>query len=373
MGSCPLCRRVDYVCNENCAAKSPGKKMKAVVIEEFGGPEVLRYVEAPAPEAAPDQIVVKVHSVSVNRTLDCVVRAGKYPVKIQLPHLLGADPAGEVADVGGGVTKFNVGDRVAVISAVPCQTCRQCLNGDEASCVDSKRVGVDLWGGYAEYIVVPSRYAVKVPDELSFAEATVITRHFPMAFNLLASKADVKPAERVLVMGATGALGSSCVQVAKMLGAIIIAGAGTDERVELAKSYGADLGINYRAHDLTREIMRLTDNEGVDVVCENISDPTLWPAAFASLGMNGRLVTAGAHGGGTVMLDVKRLYMRRLRIIGAAGANMADVEKALAAASQRKIRAVINRTMPLRDAAEGHRIVEQNQVTGKIILEPFAG
>jgi NADPH:quinone reductase-like Zn-dependent oxidoreductase len=217
---------------------------------------------------------------------------------------------------------------------------------------------------------VPERYAVKLPDEISFAEGTVITRHFPMAFHLLASKADVKPGERVLVMGATGALGSSCVQVAKMLGANVIAGAGTDGRVELAKSYGADLGINYRAHDLANEVMRLTDNAGVDVVCENISDPTLWPAAFTSLALNGRLVTAGAHGGGTVTLDVNRLYMRRLRIIGAAGTSLADVEKALAAARQGKIRAIINQTLSLRDAAEAHRIVENNQIAGKIILDP---
>lgn len=298
------------------------------------------------------------------------MRAGKYPVKLQLPHVLGADPAGEVVEVGHEVTNFQPGDRVAVISATPCQQCAPCLRGEDFNCVDSKRIGVDRWGGCAELIAVPARYAVKLPDEISFAEGTVITRHFPMAFNLLVGKADVRPGDRVLVMGATGALGSSCVQVAKMLGATVIAGAGTDERVELAKSYGADFGTNYRSHNLTEEILRLTDNRGVDVVCENISDPTLWPAAFAGLAINGRLVTAGAHGGGTVTLDAKRLYMRRLRILGAAGTNLQDIEKALDAARQGKIRAIINRTMPLRDAAEAHRIVEQNQIVGKIILEP---
>jgi D-arabinose 1-dehydrogenase-like Zn-dependent alcohol dehydrogenase len=116
--------------------------------------------------------------------------------------------------------------------------------------------------------------------------------------------------------------------------------------------------------------MRLTDGGGVDIVCENISDPTLWPAAFASLAVNGRLVTAGAHGGGTVMLDVKRLYMRRLRVIGASGTNLVDVEKSLEAARQGKIRAIINREMPLREAPEAHRIIEQNQIAGKIILDP---
>ena len=344
--------------------------MKAIVLKKFGGPEVLRWEDLPAPKPATGEILIKVHSVSVNRTLDCVLRAGKYPVKIELPHVLGADPAGEIAEVGDSVTKFKSGDRVAVISATPCQQCAQCLKGEDFNCVDSKRIGVDRWGGCAELIAVPARYAVRLPDEISFAKGTVITRHFPMAFNLLIGKADVRPGERVLVMGATGALGSSCVQVAKMLGATVIAGAGTDERVELAKSYGADFGVNYRAHDLAKEVMRLTENQGVDIVCENISDPTLWPAAFASLAMNGRLVTAGAHGGGMVTLDAKRLYMRRLRIIGAAGTSLTDVDKALDAARQGKIHAIISCTMPLCDAAEAHRIVEQNQLAGKLILDP---
>lgn len=343
--------------------------MKAIVVREFGGPDVLHLEDLPTPKPDVGEILVKVHSVSVNRTLDCVVRSDNYPVKIKLPHVLGVDPAGEVVGVGG-VTKFKLGERVAVISATPCQKCVPCLKGDEANCVDSRRIGIDLWGGYAEYIAVPERCAVKLPDDVSFAEGTVITRHFPMAFNLLVNKAQVRAGEWVLVMGATGALGSSCVQVAKMFGANVIAGAGTDERVDLAKTYSADFGINYRKHDLAKEVMRLTDNAGVDIVCENISDPTLWPAALASLAVNGRLVTAGAHGGGSVTLDVKRLYMRRLRVIGAAGTSVADVEKALDAARQGKIRAIINRTMPLSAAAEAHRIVEQNQITGKIILQP---
>jgi NADPH2:quinone reductase len=344
--------------------------MKAIVLRQFGAPEVLRLEEVPTPKPTADEILIKVHSVSVNRTLDCIVRAGHYPVKVQLPHILGADPAGEVVEVGPEASDHRIGERVAVISATPCQKCSQCLTGSPVNCLNSRRIGIDAWGGYAEYIKVPSRYAIKLPDELSFGAGTVITRHFPMAFNLLLNQAAVQPADWVLVMGATGALGSSCVQVAKMLGAKVIAGAGADERVAAALEQGADFGVNYRTGNLTEAVMKLTDNKGVNVVCENIADPTLWPSAFASLAMNGRLVTAGAHGGGTVPLDVKRLYMRRLRIFGAAGTNIADVEKSLQAATEGKIRAVINRTMPLSEATTAHRIIEQNQIIGKIILEP---
>jgi NADPH:quinone reductase-like Zn-dependent oxidoreductase len=344
--------------------------MKAIVIEEFGGPEVMRMAEVAEPVAVRGEIVIKVLSVSVNRTLDCVVRAGKYPVTIQMPHVLGVDPAGEVVEVGAGVHKFRPGDRVATISIIPCLNCKQCLKGLEANCLRSQHLGLHRWGGYAEYVAVPERSAFKIPDNLTCAEGTVITRHFPMAFNLLASKTVVTPGEWVLVMGAAGALGSCCIQVAKMLGANVIAAAGAHERVALGLKYGADCGVNYREQDLAKGVMKFTDDQGVDVVCENIADPTLWPGAFDSLAIGGRIVTAGAHGGGTVTLDVKQLYLRRQSIIGAAGTNPADVEKALQAAAMGKIRAIRHQVMPLREAAAAHRIVEANQITGKIILDP---
>ena len=344
--------------------------MKAIVLREFGGPEVLRLEDMPKPQPASGELLVKVHSVSVNRTLDLVVRSGAYPANICMPHVLGVDPAGEIVALGTGVADFRIGDRVAIISLITCGQCKQCLRGEKANCMASRHIGLHRWGGYAEYVAVPAANAFKLPDNLSYAQGSVITRHFPMAFNELISKAEVKRGEWVLVMGATGALGNCCVQVAKLLGAKVIAGAGADDRVKLAKTYGADFGINYRKNDLTKEVMALTGNQGVDVVCENIADPTLWPATFNSLAMGGRLVTAGAHGGGEVKLDVKRLYMKRLRILGAAGTNPQDVEKALQAAARGDIRALIACTMPLRAAVEAHALIEKTQVTGKIILDP---
>jgi NADPH:quinone reductase-like Zn-dependent oxidoreductase len=344
--------------------------MKAVILREFGPPDVLRLEEVPTPSPGPGEVLVKVRSVSVNRTLDLVVREGKYPSDVKLPLVLGVDPSGVVVAASEGVDRPKVGDRVAVVSMIACGECRWCLANEEANCAKSRHIGVHRWGGYAEYVAVPAKNAFAVPDRLSFAEATVITRHFPMAFNLLVNKADLKPDEWVLVMGALGALGSSGVQVAKMLGAKVIAGAGSDQRVALALGYGADFGVNYRARDLAKEVMKITDGHGVDVVFENIADPALWPGAFNSLAWAGRLVTAGGHGGGQVTLDVKRLYLRRMRIIGAAGTNRRDVERALDAAKNGTIRAIIERIMPLGQAAGAHRIMEEQQIVGKIILEP---
>ncbi|HKA33432.1 MAG TPA: alcohol dehydrogenase catalytic domain-containing protein [Candidatus Binatia bacterium] len=346
--------------------------MKAVLLREFGGPNVLHVEDVETPSPGPGEVLVRVHSVSVNRTLDLVVREGKYPADVKLPLVLGVDPAGIVAAGGEGVGNPPVGARVAVISMIACGDCRYCREGEEANCTKSRHIGVHRWGGYAEYVAVPAKNAYVIPDNVAFADATVITRHFPMAFNLLVNKAEVQAGEWVLIMGAVGALGSSGIQVAKMLGARIIAGAGSDERVAIAQSYGADFGVNYRTQDLAKEVLRITGGHGADVVYENIADPTLWPGAFNSLAWAGRLVTAGGHGGGQVTLDVKRLYLRRMKILGAAGTNRRDVERALEAAGAGKIRAIIDRTMPLGEAAAAHRIMEEERILGKIILEPSA-
>ena len=344
--------------------------MKAIVIRQFGAPEVMRLEDVAEPKAAPGEIVIKVHSVSVNRTLDCVVRAGNYPVTIEMPHVLGVDPAGEVVEVGSGVTRFKIGDRVATISIIRCGQCKQCARGLEANCLASQHIGLHRWGGYAEYVAVPERNAFKIAGNLTYAEGTVITRHYPMAFNLLTGKTQVRAGEWVLVMGATGALGSCCVQVAKMFGATVIAAAGADERVELAMK-AAQTSASTIALEISPRRSWHSPTATASISSAKAS-PTrrLWPGALNSLAIGGRMVTAGAHGGGNVMLDVKRLYQRRISILGAAGTNPPDVDKALEAARAGKIRAIPHRKMALSLAPEAHRIVENNQIIGKIILEP---
>lgn len=342
--------------------------MKAVVLREFGPPEVLRIEDLARPVPGRGEVLVEVRAVSVNRTLDLKVRRGEYSKRVRLPLVLGADPSGVIAEVGAGVAR-HVGERVTVSSHIRCGRCASCRAGEEADCTESESIGVHRWGGYATYVAVPEQNAYAIPDALSFADATVVGRTFPAAINFLA-KAELKAGEWVLVMGAAGALGSAGVQVALELGAKVIAAAGTDERVASAVAHGARSGINYRQQDLAAEVHRITDGHGADVVFENISDPLLWPQAFASLARHGRLVTGGSHGGGQVMLDVTRLYLDRLRVIGAAGANRRDIERALRGAASGAYTAVVDRVLPLRDAAAAHRIVEEGSPLGKVILDP---
>jgi NADPH:quinone reductase len=342
--------------------------MRAVLVRHFGPPEVLAVEEVPVPAIADDEVLVQVHAVSVNRTLDVMVRRDGNGRNVTLPTVLGVDPSGIIAAAGKSVKNRRVGDHVATVN-LRCGKCEYCLAGEEEDCRIDLHVGISRWGGYAEYVAMHEDATVKLPDSVPFPEATVMLRHFPTAF-ALARRGSLKTGEWALVMGAAGALGACCVQVARLLGARVIAAAGTDERVEAAVANGADVGVNYREADLAAEVMRVTGGHGADVVFENIADPTLWPGAFNSLAYRGRLVTAGAHGGGTVQLDVRRLYLRRLRIIGGPGNSHADVERTLAALAAGQLRATINRVLPLEAAAEAHRLVEDNQVLGKVILAP---
>lgn len=344
--------------------------MQAIVVREFGGPEVLRWEEVPTPTPGPDEVIVQVHAVSVNRTLDLQVRQDGGNYGVTLPLVLGVDPSGVVVAVGQHVEQPRVNDRVTTFGGIRCGHCQACVTGDARACTRPRMLGVQCWGGYAEYLQIPASNCVPIPDGLPFAHATVIARHFPLAFGEC-YLADLKQGDWALVMGAAGGLGSCLVQAAKALGAQVIAGAGTDARVAAARSLGADFGINYRREDLATEVMRLTGGRGVDAVFENIGDPTLWPGAFNSLARGGRLVTAGAHGGGLVTLDVRRLYQQRLQVKSGLGAERReDLERALQLGTSGALKVLIDRIMPLREAAAAHRLVAQNEPLGKIILDP---
>ena len=344
--------------------------MRAIVMHEFGGPDVLSYEKIAVPEPEPGEVLVEVHAVSVNQTLDIKVRQGSQQRGVELPHILGVDPSGVVAALGVGVMDFAVGERVVVVSAMWCNTCEGCRCGEAENCARTRHIGVARHGGYAEFVAVPQANVYRIGDALDFPEASVIIRHFPTAFNLLHAKARLAAGETVLVMGASGGLGSAGIQAAKLAGATVIAGAGTTDRLSAAMELGADHGVAYRETDLAEAVAELTDGRGVDVVYENVGDPTMWAGVTAALGRSGRLVTAGAHGGGHVELDLHHLYRNRLRIIGGGGHGPADVSRTLEAAREGQIRANIDRRMSLSQAADAHRLAESRKATGKIVLLP---
>ncbi len=234
--------------------------MKAMIYREFGPPEVLRYEEVPDPVAGPGEIVIEVRAVSVNRVLDVSARRGTEPHrKIQLPHVGGVDPVGVVTAVGEGVTDRKKGDHVAVFQGLSREPPRM--------------FGIHCWGGDAQYTKAPAAITCLVPPEVGFADACVIARHAPVAWNLLVNMGKLQKDEWVLVMGAAGNLGTIGIQLAKELGARVICCAGSDDRVKVGLDLGADHGINYRTHDLKEECLRLTDGRGLNMVYDNIANP----------------------------------------------------------------------------------------------------
>lgn len=342
--------------------------MKAVVMHAFGGPEVLSYEDVETPKPGPGEILVEVHAVSVNRTLDMVVREGKYVRKPAFPHVLGVDPAGVVVAVGEGVTRRKVGDRVFVPLFWPT---------DDPAAKNLPGVpgvwflGVDRWGGYAQYVVAPEGPPAEVPDSISFHDAAVIGRHLATAMNQVEEVLKVRAGEWVLVMGASGGLGSVAIQVAKWAGAKVIAAAGSAERVAAAMRVGADHGIDYGTQDLAAEIRAITGGHGVDAVCENVADPDLFRQVIDAMARGGRLVTAGnASGHVEVPLDIRKLYLNQLHIIGEPREQPGGLAKAFARAGEGGVKTIIDAVMPLSQAAEAHRRVAQRSGVGKVILDP---
>ncbi len=344
--------------------------MKAVVIHEYGGPEVLTYEDVPEPRTGPGEIKIEIHAVSVNRVLDVELRKGNQRQRgVTLPRILGVDPSGVVVKIGREVNTHKVGDRVTAMYRTACGICGPCRGGRSQHCTDTAHLGIDRDGGNAEYICVPADGAIPVPDRLSFAESGAISQHAPMAINLLKEMAGLCPGETVLIMGAGGNLGSIGIQVAKALGARVICAAGSEARVAMGMGFGADFGINYNDVDLCGEVAKFTGGRGVDVVYDNIANPDTFPKEIAAMAPGGRFVTAGAHGGPVVALDAETVAARGLRLQGGTGRSAEQLSLAMDWAATGKINIHIARILPLSGAREAHILME-NPGAGKIVLDP---
>jgi NADPH:quinone reductase len=346
--------------------------MKAIIMHEYGAPDVLRYEEWPDPAPRSGEIRIKVHAATVNRVLDVSLRAGKEMARgAVLPLIPGVDCAGIIDLVGPQVTRWKVADRVAAAGFMPLEPCAE---DGEGYTGPTGMMGIKRPGGFAERVTIPACAGIAIPERLDFHRAAVVLRHVPTAWNLLMHVAALKAGEIVLIMGAGGNLGTIGIQIAKnVIGARVIAAAGSDERVALGQRLGADFGINYATQDIFTEVMKITDGKGVNVLYDNIANPQVLPQAFQAIGMNGRLVTAGAHAGPNVSIDFSHLYHRRITIKGMPGYRPSDLPACLAAAANGKVVPQIAHVLPLSRAAEAHRMVESDDAQGKIVLDPTMG
>jgi NADPH:quinone reductase-like Zn-dependent oxidoreductase len=343
--------------------------MKAIVIHEFGSPDVLSYEEVADPAPGRSEVRIQVHAATVNRVLDVAVRRGEQSQRgVVLPLIPGVDCAGIVDEVGFDVAEYKPGDRVAAAGRM---ALRAVGAEDETQDIPVGMMGIKRPGGFADLVCVPAAALSPVPEGLSFHEAAVVMRHCPTAWNLLCNIAKLEAGEWVLIMGAGGNLGSVGIQIAKnVLGAKVIAAAGSQARAQAGLRLGADHAIDYATQDLLQEVMKITDGKGVNVLYDNIANPKVLPQAFHALGRHGRLVTAGAHAGPNVSIDFFHLYDRRITIYGMPGSEPTDRAKCFEAAAEGKIKAPIAHVLPLSQAAEAHRMMEADASMGKIVLDP---
>lgn len=342
--------------------------MKAVRFHEHGGLDVLKYEDAPAPEIQPTEVLVKVKACALNH-LDLWMRSGVRAWKLPMPHIVGSDISGEVAQVGALVTNAKSGDPVLLAPGISCGQCAACWKGLDSACRNFTVFGVMADGGYAEYVKSPAMNVIPIPGDLNFEEAASVPLVFLTAWHMLLTRARVQPGEDVLVVGAGSGVGIAAIQVAKVVGCRVIATAGSDGKLAKAREIGADEGINHARQSIAEEVARLTGKRGVDVIVEHVGQ-AVWEDCFNSLATYGRLVTCGATTGHEVKLNIQALFGRQRSILGSYMGGKGELMVVLKLIGQRKLKPVIDSVFPLSEAREAQRKMESREFFGKIVLRP---
>ena len=347
--------------------RSNGDAMKAVVFSTHGGPEVLRYTDVSDPQILGGEVLVRVQACALNH-LDLWVRRGMPGIAIPMPHILGSDISGEVVRVGGDVKNVKVGERVLLNPGISCGHCVHCLRGNDNFCREYTLFGYKVDGGYAEYVAAPAVNVIPIPVNLTFEEAAAVPLVFLTAWHMLITRARLQPGETVLVLGAGSGVGSAAIQIAKSTGARVIATAGSELKLQKAKELGADEVFLHTIPNFSREVKRLTERRGVDVVVEHVGDAT-WHESLASLAVGGRLVTCGATTGYEGKIDLRYLFSRHISILGSYMGSKAELSSALELLARSMVKPVIDTIMPLSNAAEAHARLEKREQFGKIVLK----
>lgn len=352
--------------------------MKAMTIREFGGPDVLRWEELPTPKTRADEALVKVSAVGLNR-MDVELRAGIYGKEkltdfyfgklIEFPHIPGIEPVGTVEVVGEGVDALQAGQRVIPHSHLSCGSCRHCLDGWDNACANIRVLGVQTkqQGAYAEYFTWPASKLIPLPDALSDQDAAALLVNYGPVWFGVKERARLEPGETLLVTGASGGCGHAAIDIGRLLGARVIATAGSDEKLAELRERGADVVIDYRGDAIADAVMEATGGLGADVVCELVGADT-WSDSVTAAGLRGRVVVIGSHGGLRASLNLGEVFGKNLQIIGVTRANQATMTKLVGLAARGLLQPYVWKTLPLTEAGEAHQLMEQRQHSGKIVL-----
>jgi NADPH:quinone reductase-like Zn-dependent oxidoreductase len=340
--------------------------MKAVRIHQFGGPEVLTYEDAPDPQPRKNEILVRVRACALNH-LDLWVRKGLPGVK--LPHILGSDVAGEIVEVGEYVTGFTAGQRVLLSPMQYCGHCGKCAAGLQNQCRQFSVLGNTVDGGNCELIAATAENTIPIPDSLDFNQAASVPLVFLTAWHMLVGRANVRPGQTVLVLGAGSGVGIAAIQIARLFRCRIITTAGSEAKLAKARELGADHVIDHYKQKISDEIRKITNKEGVDIVIEHVGAAT-WDESLKSLKSNGTLVTCGATTGPNVGIDLRHLFARQLSLLGSYMGTMGELHEVLKHIFANRLKPVVDRAFPLSELRAAHEYLESGQMFGKIVVNP---
>ncbi len=340
--------------------------MKAVILKQHGGPEVLEYKDHPTPVPGAGQVLIRLHAAALNR-MDLWVRQGWPGIKLEYPHILGADGAGEIAALGPGIVDWEVGARVVINSNWSCGICEFCLAGWDNRCTSWHLLGETIRGTYAEYVVVPAGNLLLIPDGFDTYGAAAAALVYHTAWHSLITRAQLRPAETVLVIGASGGVNTACIQVAKFAGAFVYVIGSSADKLALAESLGADVLINRTlVSNWSTEVYQLTAQRGIDLVVDNVG--TTFPLSFRAARKGGRIVTVGNTGGPKVEIDNRYVFGKHLSLLGATMGTRDDFATVMGLVFSKKLQPVLDRTYPLEAAGQAQQRLEQNKQMGKITL-----
>jgi NADPH:quinone reductase-like Zn-dependent oxidoreductase len=340
--------------------------MKAVLLHEHGGPEVLQYGDIPTPQPGPGQVLVRLRAAALNR-LDLWVREGWSGIRLEYPHIPGADGAGYIEASGAGVTSWRVGDRVVINPSLSCGECEYCRSGWDNRCRSWQLLGETVRGTYAEYVVVPATNLHPLPLGFNERVAAAAALVYQTAWHSLIKRADLRAGETVLVVGAAGGVNTACIQIAKLAGAVVYVVGSSPEKLALAESLGAD-GLVDRSKDenWSKAIFSLTGKRGVDVVVDNVG--TTFSQSFRAACKGGRILTVGNTGGAKFEIDNRYIFGKHLSLLGSTMGTRQDFAEVMALVFSGRLHPVLDRDYPLAKAATAQARLQSGEQLGKVTL-----
>ena len=340
--------------------------MKAVTFNQHGGPEVLQYTDYPTPQPKRGDALINLKAASLNR-MDITVRKGWPGLNLELPHINGADGAGEVVAVGEEVRQLKVGDHVVINANLGCGKCELCLSGWDNMCRDWNLLGETVRGTYAEYVSLPERQLYKLPPDFDFRSAAAAALVYQTAWHSLITRGNLRAGETILIVGAGGGVNTACVQISKFSGARVLVVGSNKDKLKLAESLGADILIDRSMDkDWSKVAYLATDKRGVDVVVDNVG--TTFTMSLRALRKGGRLLTVGNTGGAKFEIDNRYIFAKHISLIGSTMSPMKDFKTVIDLVVAGKLNPVLDQTFPLKDAAAAQERLERGEQSGKITL-----